>query len=347
MARRPRVTKEENDSPLNEINENNVPDEEESIYFNNSSIEYFPSGCTVLDCALGGGWAKNRFINIYGQSGSGKTLLLIEGTINYLRKYTNEHARYTETEAAFDENYAYHLGIPKDRFSLNTETYTIEDTYNDIMEFSKKNNGLYIVDSWDALSDEAELGREINEATMAMQKAKQISATFRRINSKISKSGITLMSVSQVRDNVGVTYGRKDKRSGGRALQFYGTQIVVIQEKEKIKKVIDKVTRVIGIISEIKVEKNKAGMPFRDCKVPIYFGYGIDDLEASLDWLDENVSDDSIFEELGVSRSGYGRHLSKWRAEGNPELTAKAAEIVKREWAKIEDNFSIGRTKYQ
>lgn len=318
----------------------------ENIYFEESSIDYFSSGCGLLDCALGGGWAEARFLNIYGNSGSGKTLLLIEASINYRIKYPDANIRYVETEHAFDENYAYQLGLPKENFVLQQDVFTVEDLEKDLEEFAKNNSqGLYIVDSWDALSDNAEMGRSIDENSMGAAKAKKISEMFRRINAKISKSNITLASVSQIRDNIGVTYGKKHSRSGGKALQFYGSQVVTINEKEKLKKTIDKVTRTVGIIAEVKVEKNKAGTPFRDCMVPIYFGYGIDGLEAGLDWLAENSSDD-VFTELGLLKSSYPRHVAKWRKEGNPELQKKVDEVVKREWALIENNFRIGRSKY-
>ncbi len=325
------------------------PQEIENIYFDDdddSSIEYFPSGCTVLDCALGGGWALNRFINIYGQSGSGKTLLLIEAAINYRKKFSEVPIYYAETEHAFDTDYAHHLGLSRKNFTLQQEVYTVEDLSNDFEAFIEKNSqGLYVVDSWDALSDKAELERAIDDPSYGAAKARKISETFRRLNSRIQKSNITLISVSQVRDNIGVSYGRKYTRSGGRALQFYGSQILTINEKEKLKKTIDKVTRVVGIISEIKVEKNKAGTPFRSCQVPIYFGYGIDNLEAGLDWLAEEASDE-VFDELGLTKSGYPRSVAKWRAEGNPELEKKVDELVIREWNLIEDKFRIGRSKY-
>ncbi len=318
----------------------------ENIYFNETSLEYFPSGCTVLDCALGGGWVKDKFINIYGHSGSGKTLLLIEAAINFNKKYHEHFIRYVETEAAFDEEYAHKLGVPRDKFSLETEIFTIEELHDDALAFSEKHpGGLYIVDSWDALSDKAEMDRKIDENSMGAAKAKKLSETFRRLNSHLSKSGVTLMSVSQIRAKIGVTYGRKYDRSGGFALQFYGSQIVVINEKEKIKKTIDKIVRTTGIVSEIKVEKNKAGTPFRDCLVPIYFGYGIDNIEAGLTWLEDNASE-AVFEELGLSRKGYGRYLTEWRRDGNPALEEKVNEIVRREWDRIEQEFAIGRSKY-
>ena len=332
---------------IKSVKEEEIKEVKENIYFeDDSNIEYFSSGCTVLNCALGGGWAEGRFINIFGQSGSGKTLLLIEACINYRIKYPDAKIQYVETEMAFDEDYAYHLGVRKGGFKLQQEVFTVEELFEDFEAFIKDNpKGLYIVDSWDALSDKAEIERKIDESSFGAAKAKKMSELFRRLNHRMGKADVTLMSVSQVRDNIGVSYGRKYTRSGGRALQFYGSQIVVINEKEKLKRVIDKVTRIIGIESEVKIEKNKCGTPFQTCTVPIYFGYGIDNLEAGLNWLSDNAHD-GVFEELNIVKSTYPRSISKWRNEGNPELEEKVNNIVIREYARLSEVFAPGRSKY-
>jgi len=339
MARKARAIQVDDADDNTEVKEN--------IYFkDDSNIEYFSSGCTLVDCALGGGWAEGRFINIYGQSGSGKTLLLIEGAINYRMRHPGVKIQYVETESAFDEEYAYQLGMPRDNFKLQQDIFTVEDLFDDFEKFIKDNpKGLYIVDSWDALSDKAEIERKIDESSFGAAKAKKLSEMFRRLNHKMGSADVTLISVSQVRDNIGVSFGRKYTRSGGKALQFYGSQIITINEKKKITKVIDKITRVVGIESEIKVEKNKAGTPFRTCIVPIYFGYGIDNIEAGLTWLEE-IGKEELFEELGLTSSNYGRYLQGWRKAGNPDLEAKINAIVRREWDKIEATFAIGRSKY-
>lgn len=40
--------------------------------------ERISSGCTVLDCALGGGWPVGRIVNLVGDKSSGKTILVTE-----------------------------------------------------------------------------------------------------------------------------------------------------------------------------------------------------------------------------------------------------------------------------
>jgi len=60
--------------------------------------QFIPSGCTLLDLALGGGWARNRIINIVGDRSTGKTGLAIETCANFARLYKPENIRYVEAE---------------------------------------------------------------------------------------------------------------------------------------------------------------------------------------------------------------------------------------------------------
>jgi len=92
---------------------------------------------------------------------------------------------------------------------------------------------LYILDSLDALSDEAELGREITKGSFGT-KAKQLSEIFRRLVVKMKKKNIQLLVISQIRDNVGVMFGKKQKRMGGKALDFYAVQVIWLAVVKKI-----------------------------------------------------------------------------------------------------------------
>ena len=50
-----------------------------------TDIQFIPSGCKILDLALGGGgWARRRIANIIGNFSSGKSLLVIEASTNFV-----------------------------------------------------------------------------------------------------------------------------------------------------------------------------------------------------------------------------------------------------------------------
>jgi RecA/RadA recombinase len=66
-----------------------------------------------------------------------------------------------------------------------------------------------------------------------------------------------LIIISQIRDKIGVMFGEKHSRSGGKALDFYASLIVWLTELKKIQKTIKGVKRSIGISVKAKEKKNQ------------------------------------------------------------------------------------------
>src|SRR4051812_34296892 len=79
---------------------------------------FFSSGCALLDCVLGGGWALRRMINVIGDKSTGKTLLAIEACANFVRAFVRGRVTYIEAESAFDRSYAATLGFPEHNLDL-------------------------------------------------------------------------------------------------------------------------------------------------------------------------------------------------------------------------------------
>lgn len=329
-----------------------VPDLPKRSYFASTvkQVETFTSGCGLLDCVLGGGYAVGRMVNIVGDKSSGKTLMAIEASANFRRIYPQGRIRYVEVEAAFDTEYARALGMPVDTIEFPDTISTIEDLFEDLEDLckthlGKKDRVLYVVDSYDALSDRAELGRKIDEGSYGGNKAKQGSQLFRRIVQELEESNITLMLISQVRDNIGVMFGAKHSRSGGHALDFYASQVLWLAEKSKLDRTVRGVKRVYGVQVIANCKKNKVGLPFRQCTYPIVFGYGVDDIVANLDWLKEVKRLDVV----NMSESTLKRDMEKIQKLPDREYTAFRKELdaaVRVVWSEIEDGFLPKRSKY-
>lgn len=265
------------------------------------SCNFFSSGSTLLNLALGGGWANPFIFNLVGDRSSGKTLLGIEAFANFERIFKAGHMRYAETESRFDPRFAATLGFPLSVQRPEEPLETIEDFRDDLHEFIGKckheQPGLYILDSLDALSDEAELKKygktqKVSDeedgkvaGSYGTAKAKAMSQMFRMFNKDMSKNGCSLGVISQLRDNIGVTFGEQSTRSGGRALNFYASQIVWLREEGKIDRTEQGQTRSVGVKTHAKVKKCSVGMPFREARFPIVFGYGVDDEISMLEWL--------------------------------------------------------------
>lgn len=316
-------------------------------------LQFVSSGCLLLDCALGGGWVLGRIANIVGDRSTAKTALATEAMINFLRQYPTGSAAYRESEAAFDRNYAAAMGLPIDKieFSDGLEPLgTVEDFYRDISKFIDKQMaadapGIYVLDSLDALSDEAEMKRDISEGTYALNKAKALSTLFRMIVRKIERSKVLLIVVSQVRDNIGVMFGEKHKRSGGKALDFYCSHIAFLAHVKTLKKTMAKVERPYGITVKVRIKKNKVGLPFREAEFDFIFGYGIEDVGASVEWLAE-VGRLKDIDLTPTDAKGYLKELEGLTAEmyDREKFTIDAA--VKKAWQEIEVSFLPIRKKY-
>lgn len=287
-------------------------------------------------------------INIVGDSSTGKTLLAEEACANYAIKHPGAPIRYIEAESRFDRAYAHKLGLPMDRIELIEDIETVEGVFRQIDEWSKTatSPSLVCVDSWDSLSDEAEQSRKIEEGTYGQNKAKKTSELFRRLMRRIKAGQITLVIVSQVRMNMDRAFGNPWSRAGGKALDFYATQIIWLYHKKRLKRTRRGVEMVYGIQVEAKNSKNSVGRPFRTCQFPLLFEFGIDDVQANLDWLKTTLGEAQIEKALGETYSKLKNRLANMDTKTWRMWQRKTARLVRRRWQQIEEDFSPGRTKY-
>jgi recombination protein RecA len=351
-------------------------EEQVGNYFTTSTseLEFISSGCTLLDLVLGGGWPKGRVGNIVGDKSTGKTLLAMEACANFLHKYPRGKPIYQEGEHAFDEGYSRSLGIPiKD----------IEIIFNNTCEFMFKNVArlagvsvrigeekqkkkvekidvpcLYIIDSLDSLSVSEESLKEFDEPGFAgSRKALYMSQMIPKITGIVEDTEIHLMIISQVRDKIGVVFGKKHTRSGGKALDFYASQVLWLTELGKIKQTKNGIERVVGIRVKAKAEKNKVGLPFRECEFPIYFFYGIKDYEANLNFLDkyarevlDGITDDfelrSEKDKKDKKKIPVNKIIKYIEKDDDNELVERLKQEVIKKWHEIETSFMPKRKKY-
>lgn len=309
------------------------------------------TGCGLLDCVLGGGYGLGRITNIVGDKSTGKTLLAIEAMVQFLRNFKTGLAAYCETEAAFDDAYAASLGLPIKKV-LRPECSTVEDLFEDMQTFINKCKeqdvpGLYIVDSLDALSDKAEQDRKITDSTYGASKPKQLGQLFRRLVKPLEQTKVLVIIISQVRDAIGVTFGNKHTRSGGRALDFYASQIIWLAHIGQMHRTVNKIKRAVGVHIKAKTSKNKLGLPFRECQFDILFNYGIDDIAAGLAFL----KDSGKLEELGIGATdkaiaGFRKTFMDADHADQKEMRDELNRVVQEAWDEIEQSFAPVKGKY-
>jgi RecA/RadA recombinase len=318
-------------------------------------IVCIPTGCAGLDCVLGGGWALGRTSNVVGDKAVGKTLLAIEACANFAAKFPKGKIWYRESEAAFDEDHARNMGLPLKRVDFGPEGIgtawdTIEDIFEDLDEkiaeaAKSKAPGLYIIDSLDALTSRAALDRKIGQGSFNLEKQKILGELFATLIRRVKKTNIHLMIVSQIRDAIGFVVGEKHRRSGGKSLDFYASQIIWLSHLKQITDTKKGVKRVVGVRVGAVCKKNKVSVPFRRFEFIIRFGYGVDDLESSLGWLEEHKK----LKNAGITASGLDEYLEETNALDDDlyrERAIELAAVVKSSWDEVEADFTPTRRKY-
>jgi recombination protein RecA len=315
-----------------------------------SKLEFISSGSTLFNLALGGGWAEDRIANIVGDKSTGKTLQCIEATANFAIKYPKGKIRYREAESAFDKAYAQALGMPIDRIDFGSKKIeTVEDLFEDLTKIcaGAKQKEFVCVDSLDALSDRSEMEREIDEGSYGANKAKKMSELFRRLTQTMADKHVTLIIVSQVRDKIGAMFGAKYTRTGGRALDFYASQVVMLAHVGRISITRRGIKRVTGVKVLAKLDKNKVSLPFREAEFPIHFGYGVDDAQSMIDWL-------KLTKGYKAAHYGLTEEESKkilpvlldMSRKEEAEVMDLLRDTVTQRWYEIEQDLMPKRSKY-
>ena len=283
---------------------------------NRSTVEFLSSGSTTSNLALSGkgpsgGWARARVGNIVGDGSSGKTLLALELMFWCYQNIKNISSSlfpkvkkielvYNNREGVMDFPIAKMYGADFEKSVKWINSRTIEKMGRDFLKrlerLGKGEFMLYIADSWDAYQSDAgdkrmkESIKKDEEIKGSYNTEKQLWASkdffpFCSGELENNKKDATLLIISQVRTKIGITFGKKTYRAGGKALDFYTHQVAWIREVEKLKKTKKTHSRVYGIRSELKVSRSKVAKPFRESQFNILYDYGLDDISSMIYFL--------------------------------------------------------------
>ncbi len=278
------------------------------------SINYLSSGITLLNMACSdkaiGAFRPGTMTNLIGDSSSGKSMIALSilaeacsspAFDKYKKIYDDaEAALFFDIEKLFGSKLAEQIDFPNgiDEEGAPTKSNSVEelDLYlNRLLEAGTP--FIYIVDSLDSLPSihDIEYAEETRSAvekgkplpgSYEMQKAKALSKMFRELVKKLEKSNSILIVLSQVRDNPNqIGYIKKPYRTGGKALKFYSSLEIWLNVKGTIDKQVKGQKHKIGQWVKANVTKNKYTGKYRTVEFPIYYSYGVDDIESLLYFL--------------------------------------------------------------
>lgn len=207
-------------------------------------------------------------------------------------------------------------------------------------------------DSLAALSTELEMK---SEDKMGMKRAKDFSAGFRKAARLLADQNRILLCSNQIRDD---DMGNPTS-PGGHAIAFYSSVRIQLKQpggrvaNQIVKKVTPKFTtpdgkvkegkeveKVIGIKCEANVIKS-IDDPFRKAPLIIYFGYGLDDVRANLQWI-KDIQKLSTFDAVD---KGFQQLDAAVRHVEDNNLEKQLREMTIDIWEKVEEAFQSNRKK--
>lgn len=341
--------------------------------------DYLSTGSSELNLActgnVEGGFAKGFYYLVVGDSTSGKTALsltcLAEAAIN--PRFKDYALVYDDVENGNLFNMKkfwpalYNRIQPPRGTRKNPEvSSTVEEMYDNLNDAMDRGPCIYIVDSMDSLVSDPEVelesknrkarqkrretGKGETKGSYGMTKQKTNSGMLRVIVQRLRKTKSILVIIAQTRDAINTFgWGETKTRGGGHSLKFYATLELWSSVYKRITKTVREKDREIGIVSLVKVKKNRIQGKNRKVYVPIYHSHGIDDTGGMVNYL---------IEEGHWKGTANTVKAPEWKFSGKKESLIHMIEekddvhelkmLVQKVWNEIEESCTIIRkNKYQ
>jgi recombination protein RecA len=266
------------------------------------STPHIPTGSLIVDYAIGGkvnkhgiapcpGLPRGRITQLYGQNSAGKTTLAL--TIAASVCAAGGTVAYIDWEHEVEPRYASALGVPihdESRFLL-VQPDSLEDGMKAMAVYINEGVDLIVLDSVGAGKPEAQVNREVGEIgdqTRVGIVAQKWSEYLPQVKTMMSKSGTTILAISQLRKTIAAMTGGPDSApQGGEAWKFYTSVRIMLRvfQKEKAKQ-FDPLTgkmeeKVVGTIVVLKLDKCKVSDSVNnEFKFYLRSGSGIDNTRS-------------------------------------------------------------------
>ena len=178
----------------------------------NMNVETIPTGSLSLDIALGlGGVPKGRIIEVYGPESSGKTTVALHMVAEVQKR--GGIAGFIDAEHALDPAYAKNIGVDIENLYISQP-----DNGEQALEITETmvRSGavdIIIVDSVAALVPKAEIDGDMGDSHVGLQ-ARLMSQALRKLTAAISKSNCIVIFINQLREKVGVMFGKGISKEG-------------------------------------------------------------------------------------------------------------------------------------
>ena len=251
-----------------------------------------PSGIATWDAGTGRwGAPYGRLTMLSGNEGSGKTTLGLHLVAECQKR--GGIAMYQDMEYKLDPDLARKIGVDLSNLIISQPPHleaclgVMETTIMSVAKWRKESGHfipvMIVLDSINAALAKCELEGDYDDSHYAPQ-ARVMSLGLKKLIPLCAREMVALVFISQLREKVGVMFGKKSDTAAGKAPKFYSSLIAEIRKSGSIKVG----EKHIGNEVSVYFGKNQIGQPFKTIKFNIMFGTGVDVQRALMDQAVEN-----------------------------------------------------------
>ena len=328
--------------------------------YNDDDMDKTPmrTNLIVLDTVLNGGIPRGAMIELFSDSGLGKSTLVLDACAQLCR--TGHKVLYLDFEGSVSESQLRGIGLweflktkdnpegPFVKFRLSTydECDEVLDALLPTREFD-----FVVIDSITAIVNDKYFDEDGSKTAISAvrpgQDARSLSILLKKYTAFKVRYNTTFMMINQVRTAINMLGGpSRDESTGGNAMRFYPDVRLKLSPKASIFRSRETINgkEDIKVGAEVYLEsvKNRVGPCFIKVPMTILFGRGVSNLATYQQWLQYKESPDENGElqpMLRVKGGGYNVltiNGKTYNARGQEALVKTIAEHM----SEIEQCFS-------
>lgn len=226
--------------------------------FEDAHVERITTGIKQLDDAVGGGFPRGKFVELYGFPSSGKSTVSLLLCAEAQRR--GLEVVYVDCESTFDPEFARSLGVNPDRVIL-VQTAMGEELFAILKKLLELEPGVIVVDSIGAMITKSEGETEFEKAMVA-PKARLLSRALPVINQL--NTNTLLVFINQLRTNLTAMGSFGTTTPGGKAMGFFASVRIEFKiDKDFLYADGKKSGDIVGQVVQFNIKKNKTSKPFR------------------------------------------------------------------------------------
>lgn len=220
------------------------------------AIEKIPTGISVLDDAMGGGFPTRRIVEVFGVPSSGKSLISM-----FLVAQAQKEGRkcvYIDVEDSYDPEFAAKFGV-NNKELIVANLNVGEEIIDLICALLEGRPDVIIIDSVAAMVPTVEMEEEESAKQHMTQKARLLSRSIPKLTALNKKTCIVF--INQIRSTLAM-YGNPNTTPGGNAIGFFSSIRLKIHSTPSDKLYAgSKKEAPIGQVVNFQVVKNKTAPP--------------------------------------------------------------------------------------